>query len=182
MRVALIKTAAAAIAAVALLPAPEKAAAARCADASRVPTPDSLDEAVAAVECEINQRRRQRGLPRLDVDSRLREASQDHARDMVRRGYFSHTGRDGRSTTTRLKDAGYIRAGRRWAIGETLAWGTFWRSTPRRAVTNWMRSPSHRRVLLDPRYRDIGVGGAGGAPARAGARGATYAAAFGVIR
>ncbi len=101
---------------------------------------------------------------------------------MVRHRYFSHVAPDGRTMTARLRDAGYIREGRRWAVGETLAWGTFGRATPRRTVQNWMDSPPHRRVLLDPRYRDVGVGAAYGSPRRRRGPGATYAAAFGVVR
>jgi uncharacterized protein YkwD len=39
--------------------------------------------------------------------------------------------------------------------GETLARGSV---GPRRVVTLWMHSPSHRAVLLNPRPRRIGVG------------------------
>ena len=42
-----------------------------------------------------------------------------------------------------------------------------------------MESPSHRRVLLSARYREIGVGVVGGVPAGGG--GTTFAAEFGAI-
>jgi uncharacterized protein YkwD len=44
-----------------------------------------------------------------------------------------------------------------------------------------MHSPGHRRNILDPRFRDIGIGIALGAPVDAGASlpGATYATDFG---
>jgi len=41
------------------------------------------------------------------------------------------------------------------AYGETLSTGF---RTPRRAVTSWLRSNEHCRILLSPQYRDIGVG------------------------
>jgi uncharacterized protein YkwD len=164
-----------------LLTLPAPAAAAGCANADRAPSRSTLPEVARAVECEINRRRRARGLPRLDLHGRLREASERHARDMVRRSYFSHVSRDGRSMTARLRDAGYIRRDRRWAAGEVLAWGSFRRSTAARAVANWMDSPPHRRVLLNPRYRDVGVGVALGTPLDGRTPGATFAAALGYL-
>jgi uncharacterized protein YkwD len=158
------------------------AAAAACPGADRAPDRLTLTEAVGAVECEINRRRRQHDLPVLDVHRRLREASEGHVRDMVRRGYFSHVGRDGRTVGDRARDAGYIRGDRRWRVGEVLAWGTFRRATPRRTVANWMDSPPHRRVLLEPRYKDLGVGAALRTPSSGDDPGATYAAVFGVRR
>lgn len=48
--------------------------------------------------------------------------------------------------------------------GENLIWGTGSRATPRSAVNAWMKSPPHRRTMLERRYRQVGVGVALGAP------------------
>jgi uncharacterized protein YkwD len=51
--------------------------------------------------------------------------------------------------------------------------------TPRAVVRAWMASPSHRRVLLLPAFRDLGVGVRRGAPVPVGGAAASYVANFG---
>jgi uncharacterized protein YkwD len=82
----------------------------------------------------------------------------------------------------RLRDSRYIRGDRPWAVGETLAWGTDSRATPAGTVAAWMESRPHRKVLLDPQYRELGVGVAIGIPIEGSEpdTGATYAAELGV--
>jgi uncharacterized protein YkwD len=154
------------------------AAPASCPGAALLAGGQSGADAEAAVACVVNEERRSRGLPALDADRALARAGQRHATDMVRREYFSHVSPAGHTLAARLRAAGYT-AGRSWAAGEVLAWGTGQRSTPAAVVAAWMRSPGHRRVLLGSRYRDIGVGSVRGTPTGA-AGGATYAAALGV--
>ena len=98
---------------------------------------------------------------------------------MVRRRYFSHTTPDGRGFDDRLRD-GYIRSGR-WGVGETLAWGTWSKSTPAAIVAAWLNSPPHRRVVLGSRFRHLGIGVSVGVPV-GDDPGATYAAELGVRR
>ena len=43
----------------------------------------------------------------------------------------------------------------------------------------WLRSPTHRRVLLSARYRRVGIGIARGTPAEPDGPGVTYTADFG---
>jgi len=138
---------------------------------------DALADA-AAVVCEINGVRADRGYEALSVDRRLRRAAILHARDMVARGYFSHVTPEGLKLSARLRNAGYITGRVAWRVGETLAWGRQRLSTAAATVTAWMRSASHRRVLLGP-YREIGVGVAAGDPL--GGSGTTYTADFGLL-
>jgi uncharacterized protein YkwD len=131
-----------------------------------------------AVICEINAERRAVSLPPVSANPKLALAARRHARDMVRRQYFSHMTLGGRSMVDRLTAAGYLTRGiGRWAVGEVLAWGSGTRSTAAAAVDAWMHSPPHRRVLLFPVYREIGVGIEPGTPF--GAPGATFAAELG---
>jgi uncharacterized protein YkwD len=58
------------------------------------------------------------------------------------------------------------RTGRSWSAGENLLWSEG-DVTPSQAVTMWLNSPSHRRVMLATRWRELGLGvvkadGAGG--------------------
>ena len=135
-------------------------------------------EDARAVLCEVNEVRADRGLGQLGTDRRLQRAAEAHARDMVRRDYFSHVTPEGETVSDRLRDADYITGRVTWRVGETLAWGRKRMSTPAATVAAWMRSPSHRRVLLG-HYREIGIGVAGGDPF--GGAGTTYAADVGVL-
>ena len=164
----------------ALCAAPAHAAAAdRCPDASSIPAPGTQDEASAAVVCLVNAERAQRGLHRLHGDRRLRLVATRQANDMVQRSYFSHVTPGGSDFGDRVRAAGYGR-GHWWHAGETLAWGTQSRATPAVIVDEWLASPHHRDILLDPQYRELAVGVAPGAP-KPGVAGVTYAAEFGVV-
>jgi uncharacterized protein YkwD len=66
-------------------------------------------------------------------------------------------------------------------VGEVLAWQDLRRSTPRATVDAWMRSPPHRRSLLDPRFRQIGAAATIGDPVRADTAGVTVAAVLGRV-
>jgi uncharacterized protein YkwD len=139
---------------------------------------DDLDRADAVV-CEINELRTERGLARVSPDRRLERAGEAYARDMVRRGFFSHVSLDGAGPADRLRASGYITGEVAWRAGEVLAWGRGRRATPAATVDAWMQSPPHRRILLSARYRDIGVGVAPGVPF--GGPGRTYATELGVL-
>jgi uncharacterized protein YkwD len=162
--------------------APPAAQAADCgADAQQAPAPDRQGRAVAAVACLVNAERERRGLRTLAEHPQLEAAGEAHTRDMVRQGFFAHTSPDGVTMVDRLRASGFIRDEESWSVGETLAWGREERARPAAIVAAWLDSPSHRRVLLNPRYRRLGIGLAVGLPAGgASAPGATYAAELGV--
>jgi uncharacterized protein YkwD len=132
-----------------------------------------------AVVCEINAQRRAFARPPVAMQDALDRAAGRYARDMVRRGFFSHTSPSGSTMVDRLRSAGYLTDGVRWYAGEVLAWGSAELGAPAAIVAAWMRSPPHRRILLGRVYRDIGVGIATGTPA--GVAGATYAAELGSV-
>ena len=133
--------------------------------------------------CLVNRERRRRGLVALRANKRLALAARRHARDMVRHTYFAHHSRSGAEFSSRIARAGYLRGAGSWWVGENLAWGGGLRSTPRRIVRSWMKSPSHRANVLDGRFRDLGVAVAAGVPVRARyGGGATYVHDFGVRR
>lgn len=81
----------------------------------------------------------------------LARAAEAHARDMAVHGNFSHVGSDGSRIGARASRAGY-----RWQrIGENIAGG---QREPETVVDDWMQSPGHRANILEPDYRDAGVG------------------------
>jgi uncharacterized protein YkwD len=80
----------------------------------------------------------------------LAEASQRHAEDMARYGYFSHNGRDGSEPWDRIQRAGY----RYRVMGENIAAG---QRNPEEAVVAWIRSPGHCANLMNPVFTEMGA-------------------------
>jgi uncharacterized protein YkwD len=84
----------------------------------------------------------------------LARAARAHSAEQIRSGYASHDSPDGTPFDRRLQR--YTRA---WATGETIAWlPRSQRRQARTVVRMWLRSPTHRGVLLDRRFRRLGVG------------------------
>lgn len=133
---------------------------------------------------ELNQVRSEHGLQPLRTARPLRLAADSHAASMARVGYFSHTSADG--TTFDARIGRFYRASRSsyWAVGENLLWASPTIS-PEEAVRLWMASPGHRRNILNPGYRQIGISAvrAAEAPAFYGGREVTIVVTdFGVRR
>jgi uncharacterized protein YkwD len=145
------------------------------------PAADALPPVAEATLCLLNGERADHGLAPLAANARLGAAASAYAQDLVAGSYFSHTGRDGSDVYDRIERTGYLQRGRGWSIGENLAWGTGALSMPASVMQAWMNSPGHRANILNPSYREIGIGIVAGNPARADGAGATYATEFGVI-
>jgi uncharacterized protein YkwD len=150
-----------------------------CDGARSRPTQATLDRAVDATVCLINQARAQHDLGSLRTRGLLERAATAHSRDMVRRDFFSHDSPAGTTPQQRIDRTGYLQGARTWAVGETIAWGTGGYATPSSIVRGWLNSPGHRAILLDGRYRDLGIGIALGAPS-GGEGGATFTGDFGM--
>jgi uncharacterized protein YkwD len=153
-----------------------------CAEAKMSPRDADLDRVRAATLCLLNVERARRDLPSLRADEQLGEVATAYSEKMVRRHFFAHVCPDGSTVVSRIRTRTQYLLGSLldWAVGENLAWGTGTRGTPRAIVRAWMRSAAHRRTILNPRFRDVGIGVAAGAPRRIGRRTAlTYTAEFG---
>jgi uncharacterized protein YkwD len=170
-----------ALAVLALTLAAAPNAMAACASASATPATVAKRIVVRATLCTLNAERARHGLPRLRLNKKLSVAARRHARDMVRRKYFSHDTLGGGSFVDRIRRAGYLRGANTWSVGENLAWGSHDRAAPRAITEMWMNSPGHRANILSPAFREIGIGLAIGAPAPSGPA-ATYATEFGMKR
>jgi uncharacterized protein YkwD len=131
------------------------------------------------VLCLINVERAKGGLRAVVASSLLTKAAAGHSNDMVRRKYFSHVSPNGMDMRTRVARTGYLRGCRSPTLGETLAWGSAIYSTPAELVKELMASHEHRAIILDRRYRDIGVGLALGAPMDGMGSGSTLSLNFG---
>jgi uncharacterized protein YkwD len=109
-------------------------------------------EAVRAGMLErVNAARRSAGLSPLRRSPDLDLAAQAYARDLLARGAYSHHGPEGSTPLSRAAAAGY----RASLIAENL----HDRAAPLETVLDeWLRSPGHRRNLLDPDAAELGLG------------------------
>jgi uncharacterized protein YkwD len=154
---------------------------AACPDADAAPRAETLPALRDATLCLLNGERADHGLAPLSPDERLASAATAYAHDLVAGSYFSHTGRDGSGVADRIERSGYLPRDAGWVLGENLAWGTGGLATPGAIMQAWMNSPGHRENILNPGFREIGVGVVPGNPAAADGLGATYATEFGAI-
>ncbi|CAN5505557.1 hypothetical protein BH20ACT15_BH20ACT15_00050 [soil metagenome] len=138
---------------VALLAVP--AAAQACRNADRSGAELSTGQAQRAIRCLVNHRRGDRRARKLDRRGTLEAAAQYHAIEMTTLGYLSHSSPSGGDAYDRAALFGYLNGGK-GRVGEVLASGTQW--SPRGTVKAWLSSAPHRNVILNRRFRHIGVG------------------------
>jgi uncharacterized protein YkwD len=111
----------------------------------------------------VNHVRVSRGLHAVRIAGALDQAALTHSRDMIAHDYFAHSSLGGATAATRARSAGYAVSGcSQWAVGEVIAWGVSTRCMPQAVLKAWMRSSSHRRIILSSRWRDVGIGCARG--------------------
>jgi hypothetical protein len=102
------------------------------------------------------------GLLPLARDAALDRAATEHAEDMASQGYMEHEGLDGSTPTSRAAGAGYeVPAGSAWLVVEVISARG---DPPQHAVDWWLSDGLHRRVVLRPTWREMGVGFARGGP------------------
>jgi uncharacterized protein YkwD len=131
-----------------------------CAGSQLRPTPANAAQVHAATLCLLNAQRARAGAAPLTENAMLQSAAEAQSLDMATRKFFEHRNPDGVEPAARIVHAGYPPI----LVGENLAWGELWRSTPAEIVKGWMGSPGHRANLLESRYREIGIGLAFAAP------------------
>jgi uncharacterized protein YkwD len=86
----------------------------------------------------------------LRASRQLNAAAADHARDMARKNYFDHRGRDGSQPKDRVLRAGYEPR----LSGENIAFGP---ETAEEVVAGWLDSPGHCANIMEPKFEHIGV-------------------------
>jgi uncharacterized protein YkwD len=124
------------------------------------------------VLCLVNHGRAVHGIAALRLNGRLTMGARRYSRQMVADRYFGHNGPGNSSVVTRVRHTGYLLGARGWLLGEALAFGQGGASTPAALVAMLFASPPHRAILLNPAYRDMGIGIWRGAP-MAGPTGST---------
>ncbi len=166
-----------ALALAALMPAVATADPASCAGADSRPGQAPASELASATVCLINAERAARGLTPVRESDVLETGASRYAGEMVAQRFFSHTDRSGGNVATRMDVIPAASAFEEF--GENLGWGSFDMTTPRSMVQGWMESPTHRENVLYPRFDELGIGIALGAPVEGRTDAATYAAVFG---
>ena len=114
------------------------------------PTDPAIQEFVRLV----NAKRRSMGCAELKWDTRVAAIAFDHSADMVSRHFFSHTNPDKKGPSERLQESKLDFS----SGAENLA---RYAKTAREAFDAWLRSPGHRRNMLDNRFTRHGVGRVG---------------------
>lgn len=110
----------------------------------------STDLSATALLQQTNIHRAQAKEQALTLNTRLTQAAQAKADDMVARNYWSHATPDGRQPWNFVSQAGY----QYYQVGENLAYGF---SGSRETVVAWLNSPEHRANLLG-NYQEVGFG------------------------
>jgi uncharacterized protein YkwD len=170
-----------------------------CANADTAITQANLAAAEDAIACLTNLERKKAGLAPLNINATLRGTARAHSQDMVQRRFFSHTNPDKKEPCDRILAAGYptkcffdaaTNKNLCWTgrCGENIAWNGA--ATPNNIMydpqSGWMThlgpdgtlaTNGHRKAILDPQLKDLGVGAAAGNPQ--GAQGATVTEDFG---
>jgi uncharacterized protein YkwD len=162
------------------LPARSAAASkAACGLVHAPPQKLSLHQMRTSVLCLVNRVRGHYGLHELVFNPDLRDSASAHSVSMVVHGYFSHEGPGG-TVDSRISRAGYLARAHWFTVGEDIGGGAGRRfGSPMAVFREWMHSPPHRENILDPQYRDAGVGVARGFPLGGHRGAATYTADFG---
>ncbi|MFH1444091.1 MAG: CAP domain-containing protein [Candidatus Peregrinibacteria bacterium] len=158
-----------------------------------LPFPNATEQRRLQIIALVNQERMAAGLQPLVRNPQLEQAAQAHAKDMYKRGYFSHFSPEGSNYIDRIRTTAYLTlpaelcpcqtvfdisellnqrsetsqhylvtkrstvcsCNPRFALGENIARG---QQTAPIAVEQWMDSTSHRQAILQPLFRETGVG------------------------
>ncbi len=132
-----------------------------------------------AIHSLINNERQRNGLPPMAWDDALAKIARKHSKDMSKRNYFDHYSPEGRDFVYRYQRDGYhcsIHVGRTIHMGaENIALNNLydsvttingkafydWNPQDKIAATTvqgWMNSPGHRKNILEPYWKNEGIG------------------------
>ena len=135
------------------------------ATALRAAADDARRDAGVAILCLVNRERTKRGLAAVRLSQPLSRSASAHSEDMAQNKFFSHVGSGDTSPQQRVERSGYMRGSHK-QVAEAIAWASTEFATPVGLMRSLMGSAGHRRIILDGRFRDIGVGLANGVPLR----------------
>lgn len=104
---------------------------------------------IAEAQAALNAVRQENGLAPLTHNAMLQAVAEEQAAIMARSAKIAHTAEKGQPFIERLRRAGF------WGgAGENLAGGPPNLAT---AIQGWMKSPAHRKVMVNPDYVQFGI-------------------------
>jgi uncharacterized protein YkwD len=136
---------------------PVKPAASQASASPAITNPQDLfDQQILGL---VNQERAKVGADPLKINEQLDLAADQHTLDQASMNKMSHTGSNGSNMGDRIKNAGYVFS----SAGENVAYGF---GDAAAVMNGWMNSEGHRQNILNPNYKEIGIGYAQGADGR----------------
>ena len=82
---------------------------------------------------------------------KLNQSATAYAQKMSSQGFFSHTDEHGQNVVDRVEATGYS-----WkVVGENLGTG---QNDVKEALKDWIESESHCKMMMDPKFEEIGLG------------------------
>jgi uncharacterized protein YkwD len=119
--------------------------------AAGAPSPEPAAEAWQVdMLARLNALRASLGAAAVRLCAPLNAAATKHSADMASRGYFDHTGLDGRDPSDRAAAEGYSSG-----VGENIAAGY---DSVADVMAGWIDSPGHYANLINTDYRVVGFG------------------------
>ena len=104
----------------------------------------------------INNERQAQGLQPLTMNSALSSAARLHSQDMINRSFFNHVNPDGLAPSDRARNAGYTFS----ILGENICGNP----SIDAGHSSLMGSPAHRDNILNPSFKEVGIGIVDGGP------------------
>jgi len=122
--------------------------------AKPAPQSTSLSRMEAEVYQGINQIRQKNRLSQFRQNDKLAAVARNYSRRMAEQRFFAHTSPQGDTMVERVRSAGIFY----FMLGENLFTSTNIPQPAQAAITGWMNSPGHRDNILNPVYREMGIG------------------------
>lgn len=103
----------------------------------------------------VNDERKKLGIQPLLWNEKAAAAARSHSDDMASSNYLGHSDLFGGKPEDRVEKAGLTDWRR---LGENIAWVSGHPDPLSRVVECWMNSAGHRQNMLDPKFRESGLG------------------------
>lgn len=104
----------------------------------------------------VNHERTKEGLKPLVYEEKAYRAALYHSEDMAKRDFFNHHSPEGHSVTNRLKQQNFEFSNTAW--GENIASCYNYKNPLEITLTSWMKSPGHKKNILNSKYRYGAIG------------------------
>ena len=115
---------------------------------------DENADFVTQLQTLINGERTKAGLPALSVDAKLATAAKTQATYLLCNNLLAHTGSNGSTPESRVKDAGFSAS---LVLEDLYALAPAYGGNPRSALTWWMSDPTAKADLLNANTTAFGV-------------------------